>query len=109
MKTLKVYGASDDLVEADGIPGADEFSKHTCDACQAYIGRMLVSAGNEAICIHAVYAGSWSFAITSENADDDFETLPDWPVRRTFGIDVPYSETLEIDVPNDAHLKWLEF
>ena len=105
MKTLKMFGYSDDLVECEGIPGCDEFDVwHNGDSR----GKFVVSDGQQAICIHALYCGSWAFAITSENDRDDYRTMPDWPVRRSFGKDCDYSETIEIDVPDNAVLRRVE-
>jgi hypothetical protein len=107
VKTLRIYGTSDELIEVSGIDGADEFGSMTCRQCQSYGGSMMVSARdrNDDIQIHAIYSGSWSFAISAESGG--YDRMPPWPVRRTWGMDCPYSETLEIDVPDDARLVWL--
>lgn len=99
MKTLKVYGASDDLIEVDGFV-RDEFGSY---ADTPYRGKLLVRDGSEMVAIHAIYSLTWAFAVTNE---EDDEKLPDWPIRRTFGKDVSYSETLEIDVPDNATVEW---
>ena len=104
MKTLKVYGASDDLVEAGGIKGADEFNVIKDGP---YMGRLLVRIPDcTDLVIHVLYDGCWSFAVTSRGWEDN-DDIRDWyvlNVRRTWGEDCAYSETLEIDVPNDAVL-----
>ena len=51
---------------------------------------------------HAIYAGGWCFGVSANCGD--FSQLPDWPQRRTWGKHCDYSETLEIDVPDDAKL-----
>ena len=107
-KTLKFYGASDNQIYAGPIGNVTQYDNGTCDGCEAHAGRFLVATATEALCVHVVYAGSWAFAVTTENEADDFETMPAWVVRRSFGTDVAYSETLEIDVPAEAVLKWLE-
>lgn len=101
MKTLKIYGASDDLVETSGIDGCDEFGVYNSDS--RYMCELTVHSADGEITVHAIYTGSWAFAITTEMGDCD--QMPDWPVRRTWGKDSSYSETLEIDVPDDAVLK----
>jgi hypothetical protein len=108
MKTLKFYGANDNQIYAGPVENVDQFDNGACAMCEAHAGRFLVSAGDDKICVHAIYAGSWGFAVTSENGQDDYETLPGWKMRRAFGVDVRYSETLEIDVPDNAELRWLE-
>jgi hypothetical protein len=100
MKTLRMYGASDDLVEAEGLPGCDEFNVLIDHQQHA---TFLVSAENGRLHVHAVYAGSWAFAVTSATGTD-YDLMPDWPIRRTFGDKCSYSETLEIDCPDDATL-----
>jgi len=102
MKTLKMYGTSDNLIESEGIDGCDEFNVGYHGGVRSVFDLRL---DDEAIRIHAVYGGSWGFAITSENDRDDYRSIPDWPIRRSFGRDCEYSETIEIDVPNDAVLQ----
>lgn len=102
MKTLKVYGASDDLIEIDGLNGRDEFGAYPKGN---YAGYMALRSRGVCVHIHAIYDGSWAFAVCPQ--DGDYEKSPDWPIRRTFGADVPYSETLEIDVPDDAVIEWV--
>jgi hypothetical protein len=102
MKTLKIYGASDDLIETSGIEGCGEFSAYSESD---YLGSIMVTDGYFGIRIHVIYDSQWAFAVT--NALND-EGLPDWPIRRSFAKDAPYSETLEIDVPDNAELIWRE-
>lgn len=101
MKTLRMYGASDDLVEAEGVPGADEFGaegSHDIAATFVLGGKMR---------IHALYThvGCWGFAISQ--VDEDVQ-LPDWPIRISQYNDGirpgGYSTLLEVDVPDDATL-----
>lgn len=101
MKTLKVYGASDDLIETSGIEGCDEFNKVSDTP---YVGYLAVDDGKTPVRIHCIYDGSWAFAITSNDEDNDYRSFPDWTIRSTWGKDCPYSETLEIDVPDDTVL-----
>ena len=103
MKTLKVNGASDDLISTGGIEGCDEFNTYIDGDYQGYL---TVEAGGTSqdyyvIKIHVIYDGCWAFAVTM-----DEENPPNWPIRRSWGTDIPYSETLEIDVPDDASLSW---
>jgi hypothetical protein len=99
MKTLKMHGASDDLIESEGIDGADEFAKFA-SATWPYVASFKVTS-HEAmggLNIHVLYDGCWSFAVSA----DESEQLPGWPIRRTWGGGRGYSELLEIDVPDDA-------
>ena len=102
MQTLKMYGGSDDLIESSGIDGCDEFN--ICDAKTPCVGSFLVKSGGVEVFIHAIFYGAWAFAVTAGEDDADYRAPIPWPVRRTFGIDCEYSETLEIDVPDDARL-----
>lgn len=102
MRTLRVYGYSDDLVESEGIDGADEFPAY--DGTTPYRGRLEVKDGTYTVEIHAIYAGSWAFAICPQ--DGNFDNMPPWEIRRTFGDRCPCSETIEIDLPHNAVCKW---
>ena len=102
MKTLRMYGASDDLVEAEGIEGADEYGIYTHDTWPYVASFNVISQGEaKGLRIHVLFDGCWSFAVSA----DDSETLPSWPTRRTWGVPSSYSELLEIDVPDDATIK----
>jgi len=98
--TLKMYGASDDLVECEGIPGCDEFDVYD-ETPQFIVNHVNHMEGS--LLITAVYSGAWAFAIADNS--DDYDGLPPWPIRRTWGNDVPYSETIEIDVPEGTTLR----
>lgn len=102
MKTLKIYGASDDLIEAEGLPGCDEFDADGVGCCQA---KFEVTSGDDSIIIHAVYDGAWCFAVGSGHDRSDYSKMPDWKITRTWGADTPYSETLLIECPDDAELQ----
>lgn len=99
MKTFSVYGVSDDLIEANGISGADEFPRK---GNGAYCGTIRIEHGASAVLIHCLYSGGWSFAVSDDSDDGDFSSPPHWPVRRTFGDDCKYSETVFVNVPDDA-------
>lgn len=101
MRTLTIYGASDDLIESDGLPGCDEFNVYPDGS---YAGAFRVQSKESTITVHCIYAGHWCFAVGPE--DDDYEKLPDWPIRRKWGDNSAYSETIEIDCPDDARVKF---
>lgn len=102
MKTIKIYGCSDDLVEIEGdVKGADEYGVYDETGKTYFIIRSKVTG--ESINIHPVYHGYWCFAI---GTDDNFcENFPDWNIKRVWGDEVDYSETVYIDVPNDSKIK----
>ena len=95
-KTLRVFGASDDLLEVRGMV-EDEFDGK---------GVLHLESNGILIVVHPIYAGSWGFAVTTE-VGDDCDLMPDWPIRCSFGEDVQFSETLEIDVPDDTRLTYV--
>lgn len=99
MKTLKIYGASDDLIETQGIEGCDEFSMYDDDAVRLEVRS---GDGESGLDIYPIYEGGWGFAIICPFGDCD--QYPDWEVRRRFGGDEAHSETVEIVVPDDATL-----
>lgn len=107
MKTVKFYGASDDLVEIEGIKGEDEFYFHpTCES-EKGIGlsqAFLVGSGAGGLKVYAIYDGCWHFSIGP--IDEDIE-MPQWPIRYSL-YESGYSVLLEIDVPDNAFVKELK-
>jgi hypothetical protein len=95
MKTLQMFGASDDLIEVSGIKGADEFN---IVKDGPYITSFNISGK---IRIHAIYDGCWSFA--PGQVDEDIP-LPNWPIRIKQSEEKDYSTLLEIDVPDDSYI-----
>jgi hypothetical protein len=96
MQTLKMYGASDDLIECEGVHGTEEFNV-CAETGQAHATFLL---GN-ALRIHAIYDGCWCFAVGL--IDEDIP-LPDWPIRILNSTKCSYSVALEIDVPDGTLL-----
>ena len=106
-RSARIYGASDRFTIVEGgISDDNELNATTTPKLQdgGYVGTLLLCTGRdgESMHIHAFYDGSWSFAISP--ADGDANPLPNWPLRRIWGKDNEHSETLEIEVPNDARL-----
>jgi hypothetical protein len=94
MQTAIFYGASDDLIEIDGVKGGDEFgawfnSEELMQGCFVLGGVMK---------IYAIYDGCWHFSIGP--VDEDIE-MPDWPIRYKLH-ERGYSVQLEIDVPDNV-------
>jgi hypothetical protein len=95
MQTAKFYGASDDLIEVEGVKGADEFTALADGPFAAVFnlgGKMRV---------YAIYDGCWMFAVGQ--VDEDIP-LPNWPVRIKQHPETKYTVLLEIDVPDDVKL-----
>jgi hypothetical protein len=104
VKTVKFYGASDDLIEASGIDGADEFSPTSFREDGADRGSFLIEAAPFSMLVHGFYGPGavWSFAPAMV---DDGVPLPPWPIRITSSSDCPYSTELQIDVPDHATMR----
>lgn len=94
MKTLIMYGASDDLIEFEGIPGADGFPAYSdSDLKDSFIVGGVLK-------IYAIYDGCWHFSIGP--VDEDI-LLPEWPIRYKMHEN-GYSVQIEIDVPDNTAL-----
>lgn len=103
MKTIKIYGASDDLVEIEGTDGNETFLRDEFSTCANNNppSKILIEAEGHKIEVHCVYDGCWCFAIGSADDDSDYEKMPDWKITRTWGDEVKYSETVTIEIPED--------
>lgn len=99
MKTFSISGASDDLVETNGITGCDEFS---IIKDGPWMTCLTIQAEGRTLDVHVIYNGYWAFAVGSSDGDSDEQ--PDWPIRRSWGRYAAYSEVVEIDCPDDAVL-----
>lgn len=74
-------GASDDLVEIDGAPGADEFNVY--ENKNGYVGTWLVEEQDKGtdrytglrFYVDAYYRGTWSFAIRQVADGDTFGNI----------------------------------
>jgi hypothetical protein len=99
MKTLKVYGSRDYLINFSGIEGANQFSVYSDNLIQALF---LVKSLEEEIYIIAFYdeEGNWSFEIS---LSEECLELPNWSTR-IYNYKNGYSTCLEIDVPDDTVL-----
>lgn len=97
--SITFYGASDDLVEVEGCPGADEFNVYG-PAIMCWRGDLVAPDGST-MRISALYESCWSFAVGQ--ADED-HPLPEWPVRIAQSPEVRYSVLLEVDAPDGTTL-----
>lgn len=93
MQTAIFYGASDDLIEIEGVKGGDEFGIF---AKEKYVAAFNLGGKMR---VHAIYDGCWCFAVGQ--VDEDIP-LPDWPIRLKWPGGRGYSTRLEIDVPDDV-------
>lgn len=99
MRTLKFYGASDDLFEIEGGRRGepDEIDPSQCVKVTNDHGGLVVSA-------HYAPGVAACWAIGVSQVDED-EPLPDWPMRfRTGEPASGYSVVLEIDVPDSVEM-----
>lgn len=97
---MKIYGASDDLIEVEDIKGADEFGAYGSEPIR---DEFIVAGSGGQLRLIAIYDGCWSFAIAP--VDEDVP-IPNWPVRVSLG-ERGYSTLLEIDTPPDATINRL--
>lgn len=104
-KTLKIYGANDDLLEVEGNDELVELDVY----CDSYlVGRFNIDIGDKRYLeIYCIYAGFWAFAIGPDSGD--FDEMPDWEIKRTWGKDIRYSETITLSVPANAKLSFEKF
>ena len=103
---IRIYGASDDLVEVEGCPGADEFNSYESTIVM-WRGDLRAPDGSF-MRVHALYDGCWSFAPGMVGEDHPF---PAWPFMITphqgfedSTFKVPYTVLLEIDAPDGTEL-----
>ena len=98
-ETLTIYGASDDLVEADGIEGADEFgtSGH-------WIG-MIVAPGGDTAMIYVDYRRNGCWTVALGRYDEDY-ALPSWGVEIVSDDSLcGYSTVARIRLPKGSTLQ----
>ena len=100
---FQIYGASDDLVETNGISGCDEFGAYPLNnEPSGFAGSFVLAGPGGSMRILAFYAPfsvgpCWTFAPMQMDEDVPF---PDWPLRIHSGKPARgYSTVLEIDVP----------
>lgn len=108
MKTIIIHGSSDDLIEVQVMGGdqpdwAEEFGG-TLDS--PYQGAFHIEAAGYVLAVNCFCSGAWSFSVASHHAASDYEHFPTWPITRTWGDCVRYSETLRIMVPDEVVIRW---
>lgn len=101
MAVLTVYGASDDLVEIEGVKGADEF---TVPGSGSWEGVITAPDGATArLYVDFRSNGCWTVALGLWEEDYN---LPDWPVKISLNAKAcRYSTYAEITVPDGSKVK----
>lgn len=99
-RTLKFYGASDDLFEIEGTCG-DEPDEVICHETPVVA---MVKGGDEGLCVVAMYApgdaaACWSIGIMP--LDEYGVPIPSWPMTWRLSEEC-YSPELTLTVPDDA-------
>lgn len=109
-QTICIYGCSDDIVHVTGfdpttgkIGGSEGDETYRGSDADGTPWSVTIAYGDVRVEVSALYLGYWGFVVGPGHGD--FDDLPDWPVRRTFGADCGYSETIEIDIPAGA---WIQ-
>lgn len=103
MAKVTIYGASDDLIEVEGIDGADEFN----DTSGHWRG-LLEAPNGEAAIVYVDYRpdGTWTVAL---GVFEEGILLPAWP--QSFEVNpanCEYSVTATIEVPDGTRISEIE-
>lgn len=94
---IRIYGASDDLIEVEGCEGADEFNSYERGPVM-WRGDLHAPDG-DAMRAYALYDGCWSIALGQV---DEGKPLPDWDIEiLQIGR---YSSMAQIDAPEGTKL-----
>lgn len=102
---ITVTGASDDLIEFDGVPDYDEF----CNAGTSPIkfSGNLIAPDGSGVRVIVIYdsegkesSGCWAIAVGKINEDIDY---PEWPTIVSQG-DRNYNTTVTIEAPDGTIL-----
>jgi hypothetical protein len=99
---IRIYGASDDLIEVEGDGITDEFN--TYEKGYAMWRGDLRAPNGEVMRAHAVLSndGCWSIALGQAYEADPF---PTWPVTVTRHPNMSYSTMVEIEAPDGTVLE----
>lgn len=103
MKTLLIYGASDDLIYFEGIPDGDEFNIYNADDNLVH-GEFEIVSNEGRLRIYPIYDGCWMFAIGQVWDLSNTYPLPNWPIVVTQHSEIRHSVLVTIQVPDDATL-----
>lgn len=99
---IRIYGASNDLIEVEGCEGADEFN--TYEKGFAMWWGDLRAPNGEVMRAHAVLSnnGCWSIALGQV---DEGTPFPEWPVTIRQHTSLDYSAMVEIEAPEGTVLE----
>jgi hypothetical protein len=97
---IRIYGASDDLIEVEGCEGADEFNTYERGPVM-WRGDLRAPTG-DAMRAYAPYDGCWSIALGQANDDGP---IPSWPITIAPAPDTSYSTMAEVDAPDGTVLE----
>lgn len=96
MTTIRINGASDDLVEVAGCKGADEF---TYPSQGPWRGDLIAPDGGQ-LRLHVFLSdGCWQVAVGQV---DENVALPDWPL--SFRQESSYAVELAVEAPDGTRL-----
>lgn len=107
-KLVTIFGASDDLIEASGIPGADEFGAYIRmnNVCNGII-HIINEEPLEQMFVHCYYStrGCWHFAPAIVN---EGKPLPLWRMEFSYDPNIAnvYSTIMTIEVPENAYMNF---
>lgn len=100
---IRIYGASDDLIEVEGCKNADEFNSYQPSYGPGAImwrGDLRAPDGTT-VRAYAVLDGCWSIALGQA---DEAQPFPAWPITIAQHRSIPYSTVAEIDTPDGTEL-----
>lgn len=99
---IRIYGASDDLIEVEGDGITDEFNSY--EKGHAMWRGDLRAPDGDVLRAHAVFSddGCWSIALGQAY---EATPLPTWPVTIARHPQMSYSTMVEIDAPQGTVLE----
>lgn len=105
LKTVTIYGASDDLVEVEGeIAGADEFNPlDLLSDGKPWVATLVSESSSAGLVVVVAYVATGTWAVGVAPLED--VTFPaEWVVSLTRHDDPDYSCRLVLQVPDDTVL-----
>jgi len=100
MAKVTFYGASDDLVEVEGIEGADEFSPEK----DGWVG-VLESPDGDTALVYVDYRHNGTWTVSLGIYEEDY-LLPAWPITTEVRPDLcRYSTHVTVEVPDGTTIK----
>ena len=108
MKRLKFYGYSDDVAYCE-YTNENGQTGYKDVGCYDRTAIALLKSESGSCYVIAKYApdevaGVWAIGMAQSDEDID---LPEWAKRPIFGTE-GYTVTMELEVPDDIQIEWLE-